>query len=390
MWIAAVERLAGANLGDLAFQRGRLRRTLNGGNRFSATAAALDDAAAYLDTAAVAIALIEAEEQDDPGALRFRGKVDDPLEDGPDAVSFTAADLPWLERRRIQAEPAASRTFVQRDAGDEIVRELVNAQNARGTTRVRMGPVQRSVRRDRTYEPGKVFGDALAELARADDGFHYLANPVDGVPGTHAELVIRWPLSGVDRPGAKFEYGAGTIGNLSGYRRVRSRPRNFVTAVGAGRPDPLRRSKSDAASIATYDLLEDEVSHSTVTQAATLDAHAQGAVQPQPGDVFTFQPIAADPDDANAPYVPRLYHDFDVGDTGRLTIKRGRVQVSELVIRFVDAELEIEHPRATARLASLVVEVVGTVAGARHPDELLFTLLREHARRLRDLENRAT
>lgn len=351
MWSLACVDNAGKTRAFVPFRGLTVRRDLNGGNVLQGRADQLADAMSELDVGSRALKLYDL----DAAALRFHGKIDDPLEDDEDDVAFVAKDFGWLDQRRVQPDPAA-RTFAARDAG-LIASDLLAAQNARGPTRLRMGAVQASQPRDRTYDPGKVVSEAIAELAKVDDGVYFVTNPVDGAAGTHAEIVVRYPASGTDRPGARFEFGDGTLANLAAFKRTRLRPLNFVTTTGAnmGEGAALYSQRSDAASIAAYDLVEDEVAYATVTEQATLDQHAADALEPAPKNVYSFAaaPSSAQPGE---PYVPRLWRDFDVGDVCRLTILHGRVSCKNVPVRVTSATVAIADDADAEQLASIVFE----------------------------------
>lgn len=354
MWSLACVDRDGTTRSFIPFRGLSVRRDLNGGNVLQGAADELADGVDALEVAARALKLYDL---DTGGGLRFHGRIDDPLEDDENDVAFVAKDFGWLDQRRIQADPA-SRTFTARDAG-AIVSDLIVAQNARASARLRMGTIAASVARDRVYEPGKVVSEAIVELSKVDNGIYFVTNPVDGVPGVHAEIVVRFPASGSDRPGVRFEFGDGTIANLAAFKRSRLRPRNFVTTTGSsvGEGSQMFGQKSDAASITAYDLIEDEIPYPTVVEQATLDQYALDALELVPKNVYTFT-VAPTSSGTREPYVPRLWRDFDVGDVCRLTIKHGRVQASNVLVRVTSATVAIADETEAEQLTAVVFEEV--------------------------------
>lgn len=353
MWsLACVDTANGKTRTLVPFRDLSVRRDLNGGNVLIGGA---DELAEGVDALEVASRALKLYDLDAGGGLRFHGKIDDPLTDDEDNVAYTAKDFGWLDQRRIQSDPA-TRTFTARDAG-LIASDLLGYQNARGATRLRMGTITPSIARDRVYDPGKVVSEAIVELAKVDLGYYFVTNPVDAVPGVHAEIVIRFPDSGSDRPGARFEFGDGTLGNLAAFTRTRYRPRNFVTTTGApmGEAAALYGQRSDATSIAAYDLIDDEVAYSTVNEQATLDQYAQDALEPNPRNVYTFA-VAPTSSAAGEAYVPRLWRDFDVGDYCRLTIHHGRVNASNVRVRVTSATVAIADETEAEQLTAIVFE----------------------------------
>lgn len=163
------------------------------------------------------------------GVLRFHGDVDEPLTSTQETLHFIARD-PWAELMRAPLVQVES--FVQTDAG-AIASALIETTRAA----IRAGAVTPSVLRDRIYDVGKIVGDLIGNLADVDDGFHFLVQPIEydesGARPVIAELEVRYPLAGVDAAGAHFQYGEGTLANLTSFSQEERLPRNYVLALGA-------------------------------------------------------------------------------------------------------------------------------------------------------------
>jgi hypothetical protein len=346
---AAVTELGGTVRGYPDFQNLKLTRRLGpsgGGNTISFDCDALSSAIADAEVASRAIKLY------DGSSLRFYGKIDDPLVDTPSLVQVVAKDFGWLDHRREQGTAGGPTVYTATGAG-AIVTDLLARQNARGETRLRMGTVASSVNRDRTYDPGKVVSEAILELAKVDDGFYFRVDPVDGVAAKHAEIVVLYPASGADKPGVKFEFGDDTIGNLETFTRTRKRPLNVATATGQA----LRSTRSDAASIAAYDLIEDEVAYSDVVVQQTLDENAQSLLRPAINSVYSFTPLSKG-DGAGEINVPRLFVDFDVGDIVRLSVEYGRIADFNLKARVLEATIAVADEAQAEQLVGISFEIV--------------------------------
>lgn len=274
------------------------------------------------------------------GTLVAHGKIAEPMSTDKDWTTVSFADpFYWLQFRTVQSAASYNNT----DAGS-IAWDLVSTQEARGATRLRQGSITTSVKRDRDYEVGKAVSEAITELAEVDRGFFFRIDPVDGAPGTHGELVILYPDAGQDRPAAKFEFGTGTVANLSTFGEEVRAPRNYIVATGNG----PRATAQDAASIATYDLIEDSLSLNDVKRKNTLRQHANAALIPEPVSTYTVEPTSK---------APMLWDSFTIGDTVRLTIHHGRVQVSDLPVRVNAVTVNVTDD-GTETLSDMVLEAV--------------------------------
>lgn len=352
-YVADLTTLAGVRRGDLEYRGLKITRKLNGGMNASCS---IDNRRAAAPEATIGNRVLRVYD-DELDLIRFHGKLRDPHVRKPDMIELHAGSpYTLLDRRRLQV--VFSRTA--RDAG-LILSDVIDAENARGATRLRMAAaIPASTNRDRTYEPGKSVQEIALQLAEVDDGFYFVEQPLDGVAGVYSELEIRYPGSGVDRPKARFEYGDDTYANVDDYTITETLPQNAVTATGAGDGDAkLVSRKTDAGSIATYDLLEAEIAFSDVSIQATLDQHAQEHLRPLPGATITIAPIDGGAAVAGGTYVPRLWRDIDVGDVGRVTIHDGATVWDNVHVRLTEATIEISDTSAAAEsLTGLVLEVV--------------------------------
>jgi hypothetical protein len=267
-------------------------------------------------------------------------------------------------------------TYTAIDAG-AIAAARIAAQHARSPLRLQMGTIEPSVPRDRAYDAGASETDAIADLAAASSGFGFTVDPVAGVAGIFAALNVYYPAARDDQEDVRFEYGDGTLANLDGFREELRLPRNAIRATGAPDPTGVRtvRTAQDAASIARFDLWDAELALNEETNATVLQQRADGAVTGSPIAAYTVTPNA----DA-----PLLFRDFDAGDTVRLTLRRGAVDVAG-TFRVSEATLRLTN-EGTAELASLVVSSPNVNRVIRNPEDRLFDLLGAHGRRLAVLE----
>jgi hypothetical protein len=163
------------------------------------------------------------------------------------------------------------------------------------------------------YQPGKREDEILKELSSMYDGFYFKVNPVFGIPNKFGRLDLMWPDAGITRPEVRFEFGTGTLDNLTGYERQEMLPHNrHVSSSSSEAGGRITGVFQDAESQAKYGLLEDETTYSEVSEVPLLEAFARADVRPTPPTTYTITP---------SPDAPLLFRDFDVGDFVRLTIR---------------------------------------------------------------------
>jgi hypothetical protein len=333
-WLLAVTDLATVNKLFLEGSDLEVTRDLNGGMSMTFGVEARDAAIAELTVGRRAVKAYR------NGVLRVHGRVWEPVRYGPEMVHFEVRD-PWAVVRNRRVRDLV--TYTATDAGD-IAWALIALQNGYKTTRLREGANANSVNRDRTYDPGKLVGEAVEQLAGVINGFWFRVDPVDGVAGTQAELVVLHPASGATK-NVLFEFGDDTTGGLEGFELQVLLPRNRVVARGGEGTVPA--VAEDAASILANDLYEDEVSFTDVTVQTTLQQHADAELRANPIKTFTFDP---------GPTGPMLWDDFDVGDIVGFRIENGSL-IETGTGRVTSASVSVGNGGAES-LSKIVLEQV--------------------------------
>lgn len=212
--------------------------------------------------------------------------------------------------------------------------------------------------RDRSYEIGKNVGEAVTQLAEVDDGFYFRVDPlVDAAfPRRFSRMVLLYPEPGVDRPGARFEYGEGTLANLAEVQVDTGLPTNVVYAFGSGDgDDQLRAFKNDVASISANGPFEEALSHPDVVHIATLEQHALDALRPQESKVVRVR--VGPPVNNPGLHLPTPWEDFDVGDTVRLNIRGASPALTYSGPALVTGFTVEVDAGGTERLAALDLQV---------------------------------
>lgn len=327
-----------------------------------------DEAAAELAVASRALKAYQ------DGVLRFHGPVWEPLTFGPGSIAVNARDPLATFAWRRAVDP---HTYTAADAGAIIVDRLA-VQNARRNTYLRAGTIQTSVNRDRQVNPGQREDELFRELADAADGVFYRARPVDNVAGVMADLDVLYPDAGVLRPAIRFEYGEGTLANLSDYTIEERLPLTRATASsGDAAGGRLASSAADTTAIAALGLFEDETTYSDTVAIALLDAQSAAMVKPEPPRAYACTPTET---------APLVLRDFDVGDFVRLRILDGPHDL-DIWVRVTDATLTVDR-NGVEQLTAITLE---TIAGDRiqDPPNLRWRReLDERRRRLEALERR--
>lgn len=336
---------SGEGLGPLAWRSLSLERSLNGG---MTAALVVDNTAQSAAYARVGPAVLRVWQD---GALRFHGRVREPMAAKPGIIELSAGS-PYTLLDRRQLDPSMTGFSWIGDAGD-LVAALLSYQNGRSPTGLHLtvGSYPDSVIRERVYDPGKSFQEVIADLAALDDGFYFLESPVrdPAQPQILAELVLRWPDPGTDRTAARFQYGEGTLGNLSGYTLPQLLPLNHVVVSG-GPPEPVEGEETEPApppaeaadfgSIASWGLFERWDSEPDVALFDELQEKANSRVRGDPVTLGEVEVVASGPA-VHAPNVPALWTDYDLGDTVYLTVRDETTQVEDLPLVVVAVRLAL-------------------------------------------------
>ena len=351
MFRAELVTLAGEPLGQPAWRGLTIERVLNGGTTVACTIDADDQAAAECRIGERALRIWE----DD--ALRFHGKLREPLVARPGGLDVTAGSpYTLLDRRQLQT----AREFLAVDQG-AIVADILAAENVRSPTRLRLGAHAASVARDRTYEAGKSVQELIAQLADVEDGFYFVERFVAEAssPTVYADLVLRWPDPGLPRPAVRFEFGEGTLANVASYVLTQALPVNGVTYVGGAEEGDVPSTRTtDAASIAAYDLLEQWFDDPDVTILSTLEEKAADRLRPTPIYTIELEIVPAGPS-VGGPPVPRLFHDFGVGDTLTVSIRDEATTLYDLPLIATRAVLKVSENDDSEALDLTLESVAG-------------------------------
>lgn len=307
------------------------------------------------------------------GVIRFHGKIGEPLTSDQDNVNVVAGD-PWeeLTARTLTADE----TYTTQDGG-AIAWAAINAENVRSTVRLREGTVEATAPRTVTFTEGMSRADQVTALSQLDGSFGFSLDAVDDTPGVLAEFNALAGFNRGELPGVRFEYGAGTLANCSGFTEQISRPRNRIVAQGQALADGSRPQAvaEDTASQAEYGLWEYVVSVES-TDVAILQAHADAELRPLPVAVYSMTPTVE---------APRLFHDFDAGHVVQLAIRHGRVDIVGTA-RVDDCTIRRGSGDGGWAIESLTLSSESVQRVTRSRDERLVTTLGSWRDRIARLE----
>ena len=297
--------------------------------------------------------------------IRFHGRLRDPLERSPGAISLNAAS-PLASAQRFllvrlkRSNQGPAQTF----------KDLIDQEHARSSLHTRvLTPLPATPAIDLIrFNRGTELAQALRELTalEIDDGIFYLERPVDE-DLIWTEIEVLYPDSGVVSS-ARFDYDAGSAtgqgggGNCVDYKVVEGLPINGVHATGGASGDdpaqPKHRWVSDPDSVDDHGLLETFVAMPDVNDKGKLAKKARKHLQPEGALTFSFTPMPAGNATAGGVYVPRLWRDFDPGDYVRFSVDDGATQYHDVVGRVLEATISVADQDETEQLDAITLEVV--------------------------------
>ncbi len=208
-------------------------------------------------------------------------------------------------------------------------------------------PLEAGVARTRTAEKYANVGSIIEELSEIENGFDY-----EVVYDTTRNTIV-WKFYrriGIDKPDIHFAYNWGPD-NLTSISRSfdSARLANHVTATGRyaqafAPPDTANPLNSiHSAAQEQYGLFEEQAALSEVVDTNILLAYAGAEVlyREHPIQTFDFAPKAVS--DANDGMIPQLFTDYNLGDTIRLTAKKGRMDFTAQPVRIFGASIGIDN-----------------------------------------------
>lgn len=226
--------------------------------------------------------------------------------------------------------------------------------------------------RDRSYQH-KVISEAIVELTEVQGGFDWYPTYLDPDTGPQPGRTMLLNIVahyGSDRPGARFEFGPGTLENCRSYDFTVGLPINAVRALGAS---TLVSEQIDIDSANRFSYFQMALPAPDIAEQITLDDKARDALRPDP---VLITALKGDP-----ALCPRPWDDFWIGDTIRANIDDGAVQ-QQLETRVQTVDLALDDSDNVTEL------IVGVDPGATGSFVAPTNTTRRYVQQQRDLLRR--
>jgi hypothetical protein len=215
------------------------------------------------------------------------------------------------------------------EVGGAIVSDLLDIANAQKIstgltvpTHVFFGDSHDMQTRTVSFQVGDSFGSAIDKLSQIENGYDWFIDPLT------REIVITAPDGYADRPDVHFRYGVNIASPV--ITEDGTQTRNRYTVIGENGAVVVR---DDPEAIARSMKIIDErvtVSGAGAGDITILQAYGDSelAFNSSPPITITFKPRSLGND------VPRPGDDFEWGDRGYFTLKRGRHNLDHQPLRF--------------------------------------------------------
>jgi hypothetical protein len=244
---------------------------------------------------------------------------------------MTVSSVGWFDKL-MHLNIQEKLTFTDLDAGEIATQLLGKALEQDSTVPVKIGSVELSQLRTITYEAGHNIGQAIMELSELEAGFDWYIDPV-------TRMLNIVPRLGQDRRSCKWLFLADNSrqsnlddcvedvsGEIVNDIRVKGK---YATAFD-----------QDGVSKARYGVFQEAPSLLDVVDTNILAAYAGAelAYRSEPRITYTLTPKPS-----TKASVPKLFRDFNIGDTTYLTARRDFVNVVDQAERVFGATLNIRN-----------------------------------------------
>jgi hypothetical protein len=267
------------------------------------------------------------------GALVFFGPIITAEETGTAEgahLSVTCQGGGWAMLKKAFANMTTTPNAGLRTAMDRavIVKNEMTSAQAWGDYGVSLTAMPISAAETVTYtiEPFMLIEDLIRVMQSSDNGFDWRMVPLDNwddatgtVTSTKHTAFWAAPVLGEDKPGAIWEYGAGTLANIATYRTMVSRESQMTIAVSSPNQSMYFTASADGSIINKWGSMVDVVTRDDFPDKGTpggspemislRDAHL--AVRSVPRRITVWEPHL----DPTGIRMPDYGIDYEVGDT---------------------------------------------------------------------------
>lgn len=198
------------------------------------------------------------------------------------------------------------------------------------------GQTDNSVLRDRAYDRGKSVAELVDEMTKVIGGPDVDFNPSETLGASFLGTFSSYARQGIDQPNAVFSHGPGLPTNFAGseVQYGQATTAAAVQATGGNGADTFQAYSNAVAS--GLGLIEEFINESDAMTAATALSKAQGRVleNQTPRLLLKLKGITSE---APVPFVQ-----YGLGDTVRVTDRRGAIRLDRAVARVEGIELEAD------------------------------------------------
>ena len=266
------------------------------------------------------------------------------------SIRVNCVDFAWYLGKRLVGKSATGTLWNTATNRADIVDSLLTTVNTEAWTGVTMAS-PRSAGSAVTYKAGPYVPllNVIQELGNALDGFDWQFVPIenynDGVlttAGGPSQVVwgglVCLTVKGVNRPGAVFEYGPNTRGNIVSWSMNTTRD-GQATRVYHLKGQDIRFA-TNATALSYWSLLEDIVSgefSDTNMRQQLLEEHAK--VRGNPRTLIKFTPHI-DPGDTG--HVPEPWVDYFPGDTVTARFRENNIILFSGLLRVYATRISVD------------------------------------------------
>lgn len=251
---------------------------------------------------------------------------------------MTISAVGWFDRLMHLLLKDLSTPYVKEDQGLLIASLLEKAKEQWPALPITMGTIEASVERTIAYSQDQNIGQAIIDLTELEDGTDWVIDPIT----RKLNIVAR---RGVDRPDCKwiFIHGDGGKSNLANVERDVDGTNmvNDIITRGKG----VSGRQTEPLSEEEYGVFQEIQSLSDVNEVEIIESYAAAEVayRSQPRVVYKLSPKPA----TSEFKVPKLFDDFDIGDTTYLTARRDFIDIEGQAERVFGASLSISDVGTT-------------------------------------------
>lgn len=261
------------------------------------------------------------------------------------SLVINAAGAAWFFTKRLVGKSRDGTRFTTLTDRALIAQRLIDEANTLSQMPVRALPANATSGSTTVYETGTYtqLAQCISELSDPLGGFDWEVRPIEPTQFNRTGVIgdfFAVPLLGQNRPEAIYEFGTGKHSIVS-YKSQLSRDvqANTLHHVGEGNQAP--KTKTDAATVADYWMLEDTINASISDEQMRIDLLQEHFnVRKNPRQVITFEPHIVDRSTPGR--VPDFLTDYRIGDRIRGRAVTENVHRFDALFRVYGAQVNVD------------------------------------------------